>query len=158
VELDTLRQAGLTANAKKCKLGFEDVEYLGYGKPQERKVQVVCDWPVPRTKKWQVLPKTVKWSDEAEAVFRHLKEALCSHPILGTHHFQVLMLVQTDACDTGLGAILSQVYDGEEHPIMYERECLAVKWALDTLKYYLLGTHSPWSQTMLLRPGLIEAD
>jgi hypothetical protein len=66
------------------------------------------------------------------------------------------MVVQTDACDTGLGAVLSQIHDGEEHPIMYisrklvprekkysivEKECLAVKWALNTLKYYLLGTH-----------------
>lgn len=47
--LDTLRQARLTANPKKCKLVFEEVEYLGYligcgnVKLQERKVQAVCD-------------------------------------------------------------------------------------------------------------------
>ena len=47
--LDALRQARLTANPKKCKLGFEEMEYLGYligrgnVKPQERKVHVVCD-------------------------------------------------------------------------------------------------------------------
>jgi hypothetical protein len=102
------------------------------------------------------LPKTMKWLDEAEAAFRCLKEVLCSHPILVKRDFQVPMLVQTDACDTGLGDILSQVHSGEEHPIMYitrnliprenkvlnvKKECLAVKWALDTLKYYLLGTH-----------------
>jgi hypothetical protein len=49
---------------------------------------------------------------------------------------------------------LSREREGEEHPIMYvsrklllmekkysivKKECLAVKWALDTLKYYLLG-------------------
>lgn len=151
------------------------MEYLGYLigrgniKPQERKVHVVRDWPVPRTKT-QVksflglagyysqfipniaaiaspftdltrarLPKSVKWTNETEA--------LCSHPILVTPDFQVLMVVQTDACDTGLGAVLSQIHDGEEHPIMYisrklvprvkkyfilDKECLAVKWVLNT--------------------------
>ena len=48
---------------------------------------------------------------------------------------------------------MSQEQEGEEQPIMcvsrnvflrkkysiVEKECLAVKWALDTLKYYLLG-------------------
>ena len=54
--LDALRQAGMTANPKKCKLGFEEVEFLGYliergnVKPQERKVHAVCDWPIPRSK------------------------------------------------------------------------------------------------------------
>jgi hypothetical protein len=52
--LDAFRQAGLTANPKKCKLVFEEVEYLGYligqnVKPQKRKVHTVRDWPIPRT-------------------------------------------------------------------------------------------------------------
>jgi hypothetical protein len=44
------------SNPKKCKLGFEEVEYMGYFigrgnvKPQGRKVHTVCDWPVPRIK------------------------------------------------------------------------------------------------------------
>lgn len=153
--LDVLRQARLTMNPKKCKLGFEEVEYLGYligrgnVKPQERKVHAVRDWPISRTKT-QVksflglagyysrfipnfaaraspltdltracLPKTVKWTNETQAAFSRLKEALCSHPILVAPNFQVPMVVQMDACDTGLGAVLSQIHDGEEHPIMY---------------------------------------
>ena len=54
--LDALRQARLTANPKKCKLEFEEVEFLGYllgrghVKPQVRKVHAVRDWPVPCTK------------------------------------------------------------------------------------------------------------
>ena len=62
-------------------------------------------------------------------------------------------MVQTDASEVGLGAVLSQVQKGEEHPILYssrklfpherrystlEKECLAVKWALETLRYYLI--------------------
>ena len=53
----------MTANPKKCKLGFEEVEYLGYlirwgnVKPQERKVHAVFNWPVPCTKTQVVFPR-----------------------------------------------------------------------------------------------------
>ena len=54
----------------------------------------------------------------------------------------------------GLGAVLSQLRDAEEHPVTYisrkllpnernystvEKEALAIKWAVDKLRYYLLG-------------------
>ncbi|XP_051556768.1 uncharacterized protein LOC127442632 [Myxocyprinus asiaticus] len=62
--------------------------------------------------------------------------------------------IPTDASDRGLGAVLSQVVEGEERPVLYisrklslretkystvEKECLAIKWAVLTLRYYLLG-------------------
>ncbi|KAL0147151.1 hypothetical protein M9458_057675, partial [Cirrhinus mrigala] len=68
--------------------------------------------------------------------------------------FSCPFLLQTDASDTGLGAVLSQVQEGEEHQIIYisrklspaernyatvEREALAIKWAVLELRYYLLG-------------------
>jgi hypothetical protein len=142
--LDALRQAWLTANPKKCKLGFEEVEYLGYligrgiVKPQERKVHAVRNWPVPRSKT-QVksflglagyysrfipnfaaiasaltdltrtsLQKTVNWTDETEAAFSRLKEALCSNPFLVNSRFPGANVCP--ACDTGLGVGLSQVH------------------------------------------------
>ncbi|XP_051571400.1 uncharacterized protein LOC127450935 [Myxocyprinus asiaticus] len=59
----------------------------------------------------------------------------------------------TDASDRGLGAVLSQVVEGEECPVLYIsrklsmrktkystiEECLAIKWEVLTLCYYLLG-------------------
>ena len=190
--LRTLRGAGLTANPKKCHLGLQDADYLGYTigrgcvRPQAAKVEAIRRWPRPQTKK-QVrtfigltsyyrrfvphfsstaapltdltkgrLPEKVLWTEEAEEAFRLLKEKLCSEPVLATPDFKKPLLVQTDASESGVGAVLSQLQEGEEHPIIYlsrkllpreknystiEKECLAIKWALEELRYYLLGRH-----------------
>ncbi|XP_048062052.1 uncharacterized protein LOC125277609 [Megalobrama amblycephala] len=62
--------------------------------------------------------------------------------------------IPTDASDRGLGAVLSQEIEGEERPVLYisrklskreakystvEKECLAIRWAVLILRYYLLG-------------------
>ncbi|XP_060779260.1 uncharacterized protein LOC132887731 isoform X2 [Neoarius graeffei] len=62
--------------------------------------------------------------------------------------------IPTDASDRGLGAVLSQEVEGEDCPVLYisrklslregrystiEKECLAIKWAVLALRYYLLG-------------------
>ncbi|KAL0181204.1 hypothetical protein M9458_023610 [Cirrhinus mrigala] len=75
-------------------------------------------------------------------------------PLIPLPIIEVPFLLQTDASDTGLGAVLSQVRDGEEHPVMYisrkltppethyaavEKEALAIRWAVLELRYYLLG-------------------
>ncbi len=99
-------------------------------------------------------PETVKWGKAEEEAFQEVKTALTSEPVLRAPDFNRPFLLQTDASDTGLGAVLSQVQDGEEHPVVYisrklspaeqryaavEKEALAVKWAVLELKYYLLG-------------------
>ncbi|KAG6936534.1 hypothetical protein G0U57_012299, partial [Chelydra serpentina] len=82
------------------------------------------------------------------------RKALCNDPVLIAPDFNKEFILQTDASKVGLGAVLSQMVGEEEHPILYlsrkllpreqkyavvERECLAVKWAMETLRYYLLG-------------------
>ena len=55
--LRALRGAGLTANPRKCHLGLQDADYLGYTigrgcvRPQAGKVEAIRSWPRPRTKK-----------------------------------------------------------------------------------------------------------
>ncbi|KAG6936028.1 hypothetical protein G0U57_013542, partial [Chelydra serpentina] len=86
--------------------------------------------------------------------FRELKASLCRAPVLYSPNFDKGFLLQTDASEVGLGAVLSQDVDGQDHPVSYisrklfpreknyvvvEKEALAVKWACDALQYYLLG-------------------
>uniref|UniRef100_K7EYM9 Reverse transcriptase RNase H-like domain-containing protein n=1 Tax=Pelodiscus sinensis TaxID=13735 RepID=K7EYM9_PELSI len=186
----TLRDAGLTANPKKCKIGWQETTYLGYQlgrgliRPLVGKVEAIQNYPAPTTKKKvrQFLglagyyrrfvpqfatlaapltalltkdrPQRVTWTAECEAAFQNLKAALCSEPVLFSPDFSRPFIVQTDASDYGLGAVLSQEVDGEEHPVLYisrklfprersyaviEKEALAIKWAIEALRYYLLG-------------------
>lgn len=99
-------------------------------------------------------PNPVKWSLKCEQSFVALKNAMCSFPVLCSPDFQKRFVVQTDASDVGLGAVLLQGDEGEERPVLYlsrklepretrystiEKEGLAIKWALESLRYYLLG-------------------
>ncbi len=99
-------------------------------------------------------PERVVWNPDAEEAFRRVKHALTEEPVLRAPDFGCPFLLQTDASETGLGAVLSQVQDGEEHPVLYisrkltkaernyatvEREALAIKWAVLELRYYLFG-------------------
>lgn len=94
------------------------------------------------------------WTDQCQTAFNKLKRALCQAPVLHTPDFEKPFKVTMDASGQGLGAVLSQEFGGEEHPVVYlsrkltpaetrystiEREVWAVKWALDSLRYYLLG-------------------
>ena len=55
--LESIREAGLTANPKKCKLAYSETNYLGYTigrglvKQQEAKLAAIQKWPKPLTKK-----------------------------------------------------------------------------------------------------------
>ena len=96
----------------------------------------------------------VPWEEQHQKAFMDLKEALCSGPVLRSPDFEKPWTVQTDASGVGLGAVLLQGEGEQQRPVAYisrklfpretrysaiELECLAVKWALDTFRYYLLG-------------------
>ena len=98
----------------------------------------------------------VKWSSECDKAFSALKQRMSSFPILYLPDFSKPFIVQVDASERGLGAVLCQTDDeGQEHPIVYnsrklldrerklattEKECLGIVWAVELLKPYLYGT------------------
>lgn len=94
------------------------------------------------------------WTPEAESAFNDLKSALISAPVLRTPDFTKPFIIQADASDRGVGAILVQKYDEQECVITYmsqklstaqtkytttEKECLAVILAIEKFRPYIEG-------------------
>ena len=156
----------------------------GVIKPQVQKLEAIQKCPLPQTKTqvrsflgmagWyrrfvpnfsvraaaltdltrKSCPVQVQWSEEARMAFQDIQTALCNEPVLYCPNFDQQFVLQTDASNTGVGAVLLQGEPGHRHPVAYisrklfprevrystvEKECLAVKWALDAFRYYLLG-------------------
>ena len=94
------------------------------------------------------------WTDESEAAFVNLKKALTSPPVLAYPRREGRFVLDTDASDSGIGAVLSQMQDGKECVIAYfskvlqrpernycvtRRELLAIIRAIDHFHHYLYG-------------------
>ena len=100
-------------------------------------------------------PSDIEWTADCDRAFQQLKSLLCTAPILASPDFNRQFVLQTDASDRGIGAVLSQVDgDGIERPVAYyskkllpreerysviEKECLAIKSAIAAFQVYLLG-------------------
>ena len=101
------------------------------------------------------------WSPEADAAFRTLKHRFTSAPILTLPDPQRQFVVEVDASNEGVGAILSQrsEQDGKVHPCAFlsrrlskaernydvgNRELLAVKIALEEWRHWLEGAEHPF--------------
>jgi hypothetical protein len=92
------------------------------------------------------------WSPLAEHAFEELKKAMTRAPILALPDFSKGFVVECDACESGIGAVLMQ----ERRPIAYfsqalqgrnlqlstyEKEMLALVKAVQKWRLYLLGSH-----------------
>ena len=97
-----------------------------------------------------------KWSSDQETAFQTLKRSLMSSPILSYPQAEGEFVLDTDACDFGIGAVLSQVQNGEEKVISYasrtlgkaerkycvtRKELLAVIYFTQHFKHFLYGRH-----------------
>lgn len=141
------------------------------------KIQEVLDWPPPSNlkelrgflglagyyrkfiKHFAILSKSLSdllrkdavfvWSSVQSEAFSVLKQALCSAPVLAQPDFSLPFHIETDACGTGIGAVLQQ----QGHPIAfmskalgprnqglstYEKEYLAILMAVEQWRHYLL--------------------
>ena len=145
----------------------------GQVRPEPSKLEAVDAFPTPKTKKQvrtflglsgyyhqfiqnyaslaaplfdltrKSLPKQVRWTDKCQEAFVKLKDCLCKAPVLNNPDFSRSFVLQTDASDQGIGAVLSQVDEADqEHPVAFysrkflvreeryatvEKECLAIK-------------------------------
>ena len=146
------------------------------------KTAVIATWPVPESKKniqqflglanyyrrfikdfgttakplqW-LLEKNIafEWTQQCQGAFDHLRKCLMTTPILAFPDHSRHFMLDTDASDTGIGAILSQVQDDgviayasrslsrqEQRYCVTRRELLAVVEFIHHFRHYLLGVH-----------------
>ena len=65
-------------------------------------------------------PSKVQWNITRQLAFQDLKAAMQNPPVLRPPHWEDEFVLQVDASNRGLGAILSQKdQEGEEQPIAY---------------------------------------
>jgi len=146
------------------------------------KIQAVKEWPVPQDVKEvrsflgmasyyrQFVPffaavasplhtlstknQRFNWTPEYDESFEQLKNALVTSPVLAMPNDHDFFILDTDACDVSVGAVLSQVQDGMERVIAYasrslskqernycvtRKKLLAVVYYARAFRQYLLG-------------------
>ncbi|KAL4295662.1 hypothetical protein GQ457_12G011410 [Hibiscus cannabinus] len=93
-----------------------------------------------------------KWGSEETTAFQNLKEAVSTAPVLALPEFDEEFSVETDACEMGIGAVLTQRGKplaffskalGNKHQKLsvYEKEMLAALMAVKKWSQYLVGRH-----------------
>ena len=96
-----------------------------------------------------------KFDEKCESAFKQLKEKLTTAPIIVSPDWNLPFELMCDASDYAVGAVLGQRWDKKPHVIYYasrtlndaqlnysttEKELLAVVFALDKFRSYLIGT------------------
>ena len=97
-----------------------------------------------------------EWGENQQIAFDALKGALCSAPVLAYPNYESEFILDTDASELGVGAVLSQKVDSTERVIAYfstthsppernysvtRKELLAVIKSVRHFKHYLIGRH-----------------
>ena len=114
------------------------------------------------------------WPPDAMTSFDALRNALATAPILAHPSWDRPFEVHTDASDVGLSGILHQRDDeGRERVIAYasrglhgsepgylpyERELLAIAWALDHFRFYIRGSKTIVKTDCGALPGLVKKE
>ncbi len=145
------------------------------------KTAAISDWPVPKTKKdvqsflgfcnfyrrfilnYSKIAKPLHsltgntewtWTTDQQTAFEQLILAITSKPVLKLPKRHGQFRIEADSSNYALGAVLSQLQDGQWHPVaylsrsltetqrnyeIYDKELLAIMEALDTWRHYLIG-------------------
>lgn len=99
--------------------------------------------------------KTFLWTEVEQRAFESLRHALCNTPILSYPDFTREFLLFTDASNTAIGCVLSQMNAENRENVVaygsriltktekrwptYERELWAIIWAIRHFRQYLTG-------------------
>ena len=146
-KIDAVRNWPLPRTAKDVK------SYLGLCSYYRRFVRGFADIARPLYKLTEE-QREFRWTSECEDAFRRLQSLLTTSPILAFPTVDGSFILDTDASNTGLGVVLSQIQKGEEKVIAFHskslsksernycvtrKELLAVIVAVKTYHHYLCG-------------------
>lgn len=128
-------------------------QFLGLCKYYRQFIHKLSDIAVPLSTLTQKDKKFV-WSGECEESFLFLKRALSNTPVLAYPSSTETFILDTDASDDGIRAVLSQMKEGKEKVIAFaskkldkhqrrysvtRRELHAVVTFINQFRHYLLG-------------------
>uniref|UniRef100_A0A3B1IV37 Gypsy retrotransposon integrase-like protein 1 n=1 Tax=Astyanax mexicanus TaxID=7994 RepID=A0A3B1IV37_ASTMX len=136
--------------------------FLGFANFYRRFIRNFSAIAAPLTALTKNATKVLKWSPEADKAFQELKAAFVSAPILKHPNPDLPFVVEVDASNTGIGAVLSQRSGSPPklHPVAFfskkmspaernygigDRELLAVKLALEEWRHWLEGAAHPFT-------------
>ncbi|KZS03449.1 Uncharacterized protein APZ42_033820 [Daphnia magna] len=173
--LECLKKAGLKLKVSKCHFAENSLKVLGHivdadGKTvalKVKKVQIYLglgSYFRPHIKDFSIIARPLilltkknavfDWGPDQESSFNTLKQALLAAPVVAHLNYDLSMEIIPDACGYGIGVVLAQRVEGQEHPLAYasrllssseinysitEKECLALVWAFKKFKGYLWG-------------------
>ena len=102
------------------KTGKELQQFLGFTNWYRRFIKdyALVAAPLYEISKKKILSDKI-WDSEKHTCFTLIKELMCKSPVLRTPNWSLGMTIQADACDTGIGAILTQKDDDGEYVIEY---------------------------------------
>ncbi|MBW0500384.1 hypothetical protein O181_040099 [Austropuccinia psidii MF-1] len=99
------------------------------------------------------------FNEESHSQFQILQEAFTTAPILSHFNPSLPAIVNTDASDYALGAVMSQLSDSGKHPISFDshkllpaelnyeindKELLGIVWSLEHWRAFLLSLSNPF--------------
>lgn len=130
--------------------------FLGMANYYRRFIPFFSNYTAPLTDLLRKKPKSIRWNEMAEQAFSRIKECLITAPVLSNPNFDLPFVIQSDASDTAIAAVLTQEHADGEKVIAYfsqkisptqqsyaasEKEGLAVLSAIAKFRPYIDGTH-----------------
>ena len=124
----------------------------GYNRMYVKNFSLTCEPLYHLTRKDVIF----KWTDKEQKAFDDIKSFFINAPLVSHPNLDHQFIINTDACDAGLGAALLQKYDDKIHVIQYisctlgederkwhtrQKEALAIVWACEMFRVYVAGTH-----------------
>ena len=99
-------------------------------------------------------------TEKCQSAFERLKKALVSAPVLGYPTREGKFVLDTDASATAIGAVLSQIQDGEEKVIAYascalsssrQNYCTTYRELYAVVRFVKYFSHYLWGRPFLVR-------